>query len=266
MTPARNTIEASDRPVALITGASSGIGRATALHFARARWNVAINYSSSAVAADEVARDCKRAGVETLVCQADVADDVSCRRLAAETMARWGRIDVLVNNAGVTTFAPADDLEALTAFDFQKIFSVNVVGAYQMIRAVAPAMKDAGRGSVVNTSSFAALTGFGSSSAYAASKGALNTLTLSLARALSPEIRVNAVCPSFVDTDWHKDGMDSAAIEKNLKAFAKVVPLAEVTTPEHVAEAIFWLATGARHVTGELLRVDAGAHLAHPMA
>lgn len=258
--------EPSDRRVVIVTGASSGIGRATALQFARDGWNVAVNYRSSIVAAEETARDAKRAGVESLVCQADVADDVSCRRLAAEALEAWGRIDVLVNNAGVTAFAPADDLEALSAFDFQKIFAVNVTGAYQMIRAVAPTMKAAGRGSVVNVSSFAALTGFGSSTAYAASKGALNTLTLSLARALGPEIRVNAVCPSYVDTEWHLDGMDDKQLAAVRKKFEKIAPLGEVTAPEHVAEAIHWLATGARHVTGELLRVDAGAHLAHPMA
>lgn len=256
----------SDRRVAIVTGGSSGIGKATVLQFARAGWNVAINYNSSIVAAEETAREAKRAGVETLVCQADVADDVSCRRLAAETIAAWNRIDVLVNNAGVTAFAPADDLEALSAFDFQKIFAVNVTGAYQMTRAVAPVMKAAGSGAVVNVSSNAGLTGLGSSTAYAASKGALNTLTLGLARALAPEIRVNAVCPSYVDTEWHLDGMDEDTLEKTRKKFARTVPLRQMTEPDHVAEAIFWLATGARHVTGELVQVDAGAHLAHPMS
>ena len=158
---------------------------------------VVVNYTKSETEAQETASACRELGVETLVCRADVSVDEDCRRMASEAVAKWSRIDGLVNNAGQSVFASSADLEALSAEDFLRIYSVNVVGAYQMTRAVAPHLKTQGRGAIVNVSSISSLTGAGSSIAYAASKGALNTLTLSLARALAPEIRVNAVLPAL---------------------------------------------------------------------
>ncbi|HEX7249401.1 MAG TPA: SDR family oxidoreductase, partial [Burkholderiales bacterium] len=183
--------------VALVTGGSSGIGAATARLLARRGWHVAVNYSKSKAEADKVVRDCG----EAIAVQGNVAEDADCRRVAAETLARWGRLDALVNNAGTTKAAKHADLEALKAEDFERIFRVNVVGPFQMTRACAAALKQS-EGAVVNVSSVAALLGTGSSVAYAASKAALDTMTFSLARSLAPEVRVNLVAPGYVSTPW----------------------------------------------------------------
>jgi 3-oxoacyl-[acyl-carrier protein] reductase len=188
--------------VCIVTGSASGIGAACVIELARRGCRVAINYNKSGEAAEQTARACREAGGDALVVQANVANDADCRRLADSVLDKWGRIDGLVNNAGTTKFADHADLDALQSQDFLDIYATNVVGAFQMIRAVAPAMKRQGAGAIVNMSSIAAVMGVGSSVAYAASKGALNTMTLSLARALGPEIRVNAVCPGFVETGW----------------------------------------------------------------
>lgn len=247
---------------AIVTGSAMGLGAAVAVKLAERGVNVVINYSKSEKDAHEAAAECKRLGVETLCVQANIAEDADCRRLAAETLARWGRIDILVNNAGTSVFADHKNLEALTAADFHKIYDLNVVGAYQMIRAVAPAMKAAGKGAVVNVSSIAAVTGIGSSIAYAASKGALNTMTLSLARALAPEIRVNAVCPGFIGTRWFSDRMDADGFQGMIDTQRRITPLKRAGTPEDIADSVvFFCAEGAEHITGETLITDAGMHL-----
>ena len=258
----------SDR-VLIVTGGGTGIGRATALHMAKLGWRVAVNYSKSRDEAEATAAECRDAGGDGFAVAGNVAEDKDCRRIAADTLARWDRIDGLVNNAGTTAFRSPDDLDALTAEDFARIFSVNVTGAYQMARAVTDAMRKAaneprtdGPGpSIVNVSSHGAFTGLGSSMAYASSKGALNTLTLALARSLAPLIRVNAVCPGFVDTDWVRRGMNDATFENFRKRVAKISPLGEITRPEDVAEAVAWFLTCGRTVTGQLLVLDAGVHL-----
>ncbi len=161
---------------------------------------VVINYTKSIKEAEETLGQAKAKGVEALLAQGDVSSDDDCRRIVKHTVDKWGRIDMLVNNAGTTKFADHADLSALNADDFLNIYKVNVVGAFQMIRAAEPHLKASGFGRVVNVSSIAGVLGVGSSVAYAASKGALNTMTFSLARALAPEIRVNAVCPGFIGT------------------------------------------------------------------
>jgi len=181
--------------------------------------------------------------------------------MAQAAIDRWGRIDGLINNAGTTKFVNHTDLEGLTAEDFQRIYAVNVIGAYQMTRAVAPQMKAQGRGAIVNVSSIAGVMGIGSSIAYAASKGALNTMTLSLARALGPEIRVNAICPGFIQGRWLRSGLGDAAYEAALAQQERTTPLRRAGTPEEMAQAAVWFIEGADLVTGELLIVDAGAHL-----
>ena len=261
----------SSERVLIVTGGGTGIGRATALHMAKLGWRVAVNSSKSHDEAEATASECRNAGGDGFAVVGNVADDADCRRIAADTLARWGRIDGLVNNAGVTAFRSPDDLDALTAEDFTRIFSVNVTGAYQMARAVADAMRKVaseprsptgGPGpSIVNVSSHGAFTGLGSSMAYAASKGALNTLTLALARSLAPLIRVNAVCPGFVDTDWVRRGMSDSTFENFRKRVVKISPLGEITRPEDVAEAVAWFLTCGRTVTGQLLVLDAGVHL-----
>jgi 3-oxoacyl-[acyl-carrier protein] reductase len=246
--------------VCLVTGSATGIGAATAIALAGRGARVVVNYSKSEAAARETLKACAAAGGEALLVQADVRQDADCRRLAQAALDQWGRIDALVNNAGATKFAKHADLEALTAEDFLGIYAVNVVGSYQMVRACAPAMKQGGRGAVVNVSSIAGKNGMGSSMAYAASKGALNTLTMSLARVLGPQIRVNAVCPGMVDTKWLREGYGPryAAIEAR---YRQGTPLGRPGTPEEVAAVIIWLIEGADLVTGETIMVDSGMHM-----
>ena len=248
--------------VAIVTGSAAGVGAATARLFATKGWNVVVNYSRSEGDAKETQAACQAEGVETLMVKADISDDSECRRLVEETIEKLGRVDALVNNAGTTKYVAHDDLEGLTPEDFERIFRVNVFGVYQMTRAVTPHMKAAGQGAVVNISSIAGVYGQGSSVAYAASKGAVNTMTYSLARALAPEIRVNAICPGFITGRWQEAGMGGT--EKYQARIAQVeetTPLRRANTPEDIAEAILWFVDGARWVTGETLLVDAGSHL-----
>jgi 3-oxoacyl-[acyl-carrier protein] reductase len=247
--------------VTIITGSSSGVGAACARQLAERGCHVVISYASNASGAHETQAACEQFGVETLVLQADVARDTDCRRLAQAADEKWGRVDGLINNAGTTKFCPHSDLEGLDQDDFLRIYAVNTVGAFQMTRAVAPLMKRGGRGSIVNVASIAAVTGVGSSVAYAASKGALVTMTLSLARALGPEIRVNAVCPGFIEGEWLKQGLGEAAYERTREALRQSTPLRLTTTPDTVAEGILYFLAGADVVTGETLIMDGGAHL-----
>jgi 3-oxoacyl-[acyl-carrier protein] reductase len=246
--------------VALITGSATGVGAATALRLAQQGWRVVINYARSADEARATQAACEAAGAETLLKQADVAQDAACRALVQATIDRWGRIDALVNNAGVTSFAGAENWDAIDAETFQRIVGVNALGSFQMIRAAAPALK-AQRGSIVNVSSIAGALGIGSSVAYIASKGALNAMTLYFARALAPEVRVNAVCPGLITTRWFVDGVGEAAADKLQAAFEARSPLATASTADDVADAAVWLIEGARTMTGELLLLDSGMHL-----
>ena len=250
--------------VCIVTGSASGIGAASAILLAGKGARVVVNYSKSEDAARATLKACETAGAklggEALLVKADVAQDADCRRLAQAALDKWGRIDALVNNAGATKFADHAKLDALSAEDFQRIYAVNVVGTYQMVRACAPAMKQSGRAAVVNVSSIAGKTGMGSSMAYAASKGALNTLTMSLARVLGPEIRVNAVCPGLIDTKWVREGYGPrfAAMEAR---YREGTALGRMGTPEEVAAVIVWLIEGADLITGETIKVDSGVHL-----
>jgi 3-oxoacyl-[acyl-carrier protein] reductase len=246
--------------VALVSGGSSGIGEAAARELAKRGWHVAIMFSKKRPQADRVAGD-----INGLALQGDVGQDADCRRVAKAVLDQWGRIDALVNSAGTTKFVAHGDLEGLSADDILGIFRVNVVGPYQMIRACAGALKES-HGSVVNISSVASILGTGSSVAYAASKAALETMTLSLARALAPEVRLNIVAPGFVRTAWQiaAHGADGASdLERR---FAERAPLKAAAEPHDIAEAIVWLIEGARRVTGEIVYVDGGMHIASPRA
>jgi 3-oxoacyl-[acyl-carrier protein] reductase len=246
--------------VALVTGSASGVGAATALQLAQRGWHVVINYAHSAQEARESAAACEAAGAEVLLQQADVADDAQCRALVDATVARWGRLDALVNNAGVSVFGAAAQWDALDADAFQRVLGVNTVGTFQMVRAAVPHLK-AAQGSIVNVSSVAGALGIGSSVPYIASKGAINAMTLHLARQLAPDIRVNAVCPGLITSRWFTRGIGAEGYEKVRQAYEAEVPLRRACTPEDVAEAIVWLTDGARTVTGELILLDSGTHL-----
>lgn len=249
------------RGVAIVTGSSRGVGAATAKLLAKEGFNVVVNFSKSEEEAQKIAAACQALGAETLLCQADVAQDADCRRMVEEAVKKWGRVDALVNNAGTTKFCAADNLEGLTKEDFLDIYGVNLVGPYQMIRAVAPHMKEQGKGSVVNVASIAGIMAIGSSVAYIASKAALIGLTKALARALGPEIRINAVCPGFIQGEWLRDGMGQELYEAVKNHLETTLPLRATCTPEKVAEAIFFFIRGADLVTGETLLFDGGQHL-----
>ncbi|MDY6946004.1 MAG: SDR family oxidoreductase [Pseudomonadota bacterium] len=250
--------------VCIVTGSATGIGAACAIELARRGWCTVINFTKSEAEAQQTARECEKHGGETLLVRADVSQDADCRRMAAATLEKWGRIDGLINNAGTTKVAfDHADLEALSAEDFQKIYAVNVVGAFQMIRAVEPTMRQQGRGSVVNVSSRAGIDSIGTSIAYAASKGALNTMTMGLARALGPQIRVNAVCPGFVETRWLQEAIGDRYDQARAR-FASNSALQKTSSPEDIADVVVWLLTGGPTVTGELILVDGGNRLGPP--
>ena len=250
----------------IVTGSASGLGAATAAILAKDGARIVINYASSQKEAEETADLCRAAGGEIVVVQGDVSRDEDCRKIAASA-APWGRLDVLINNAGTTKHVPHHNLDGLSAEDFQRLFGVNTIGPFQMVRAARSLLEAgataSGRAStVVNVSSVAGISGIGSSVAYAASKGALNTMTLSLARALAPLIRVNAVCPGYIDTPWFTKGRGVDGAAKVRDAVVAKVPLKRASTAEDVAGVVCFLATQqSSNMTGEVLRIDAGAHL-----
>jgi NAD(P)-dependent dehydrogenase (short-subunit alcohol dehydrogenase family) len=252
--------------VVLVTGASTGLGRAIAVETAeRGAGAVVINYASSRGEAEETARRVEAKGARAILTKGDVASDDDCRAIAAAA-APLGRIDALFNNAGITKFANNHaDLDAVSGEDFQRLYAVNVVGAFQMIRAARGLLESAPRaGAVVNTASVAGVIGVGSSVPYAASKGALITMTLSLARALAPRIRVNAICPGFIDTPWFGRGMSGEQLDRMRQGVAASMPLKAASTAEDIAGAAVFLASpAARHITGETLMADAGLHLGY---
>ncbi len=252
---------AATRKVCVVTGSSSGIGAATARLYAGNGWNVVVNYSRDPAPAEQVAGECRKLGAEVRVVKADISNDADCRRMAAEVETAWGRADVLVNNAGATKFVALKDLDGLEAEDFQRIYAVNVIGSYQMTRAFVPLLKKHPVTAVVNVSSIASMMGTGSSIAYMASKGALNAMTFGLARALGPEIRVNAIAPGLVESPWLKNGLGEAAYAARVESYKERATLGEVITPEDVAQAAWWLGVGAAKTTGEVLLVDGGLRL-----
>ena len=245
--------------VAIVTGSSSGIGAATAIELSQRGWRVVVNYSKSAQEAQAVVARCK----DAILVQANVSQDADCRRLVQAALDKWGQLDALVNNAGTTKFVPHTDLDGLSAEDFQRIFATNVIAPFQMCRAAAGALKKS-RGAIVNVSSLAALLGTGSSIAYAGSKAALDTVSMSLARVLAPEVRVNVVAPGFVDTPWMVSGYGAERYAKLRDGYAGSAPLASVSQPEDVAQTIVWLIEGAAKTTGQTVYVDAGMHVATP--
>lgn len=246
---------------AIVTGSATGVGRATALALARLGCDVAINYSRSADEAEQTGKDCRAFGVRTVVVKADVSLDADCRALVDAAVRAFGRLDVLVNNAGTTSFIPHHDLDAVGDDDWLRIMNVNLKGPFQCIRAARKALEADGGGSVVNVSSIAGIRAVGSSVPYCASKAALNNLTISLARALAPKIRVNAVAPGFITGRWLEQGLGGAyeAVKQHQE---RTVPLKRVCDPEDVAAAILSIVTGSELVTGHVLPVEGGMLIA----
>jgi 3-oxoacyl-[acyl-carrier protein] reductase len=245
--------------VAIVTGGGTGIGAATVRRLAARGVSCVINYSSSRDDAEALAAE---VGQGAIAIQADIVDDAACRRLVAAATEAFGRVDFLVNNAGRTKFAAHEDLDALDAADFVDIYQLNVIAAFQMIRAAAPGLRESSFGAVVNVASVAGVFGIGSSVAYAASKGALVTMTKSLARVLAPAIRVNAVAPGYVGTGWFEKRLGEEGFAKLNARIAAATPMALATGPDEVAAPIELLLDPAmRAITGEVMLVDAGAHL-----
>jgi 3-oxoacyl-[acyl-carrier protein] reductase len=249
--------------VAIVTGSATGIGAAVAQGLAKRGANIVVNYTRSETEARDIAAQVEKAGAKAVLVKGDVADDADCRKLAAAAVAAWGRIDILVNNAGTTKFVTNHaDLDSLSAEDFARIYAVNVIGPFQMIRACLPHLRATKSGSVVNISSIAGVLGIGSSVAYAASKGALNTMTLSLARALAPEVRVNSVCPGFVDTNWFVKQFGKEMAERIAESEGKHNLLQRVADGAEIAKtAMFFAGPESANITGETLLTDGGMHL-----
>lgn len=247
-----------NKKVSVITGSSSGIGAASAILFAQRGWDVCINYSKDPKPAERVAAVCRSHGADVLMERADVSVDARCVELAKRVESKFGRCDALVNNAGTTKFVDLKDLDGLTAADFQMIYGVNVIGPFQMIRAFAPLLGKSRSAAVVNVSSIAPLIGGGSSVAYIASKGALNALTLVLARVLGPQIRVNVVAPGMVDSPWLRNGLGPERFEAMLRNYESTSALNTLVQPVDVAETIFYLGAVASKTTGEVHLVDGG--------
>ena len=253
--------EVSSNKVAIITGGSRGVGAATARLLASKGWNITITCTSSMDDAENVVKECEKLGVEAIAITADVSEDNSCVQTAQETFEKWGRIDALVNNAGTTKFVfNHADLDGLNAEDFLHIYKVNVVGPFQMVRACKEMLLNSENPSVVNISSIAGIKGLGSSLAYASSKGALNTMTKSMARNLGP-IRVNAICPGFIQGDWLRNGMGDDLYNAALENLTNNTPLKLTVTPEQVAEGIYSFIDINTVVTGETMLMDGGHHL-----
>jgi 3-oxoacyl-[acyl-carrier protein] reductase len=241
---------------ALVTGSSSGIGRAVAVALAKAGYDVAVNYSRSPDGATETRRLCDALGVKTIVVGADVADDAAVRRMLDEVKRAFGRLDVLVNNAGTTMEAQPKDLEGVDVEEWRRVFDVNVLSIVLVTRAAAPMLREA-KGCIVNTCSIAGLRPGPQPLAYAASKAAVANLTRTLAGALGPEIRVNGVAPGWIAGDWMERtlGPNYAGL---MERRAKQTPLKRNVTFEDVADSMLSLIEYNKCVSGEIIIVDGG--------
>jgi 3-oxoacyl-[acyl-carrier protein] reductase len=244
------------RPAALVTGSATGIGRAEAVALARAGYDVAVNYSSSAAEAAATAAQCRRHGVRAIEIRCDVADDAAVRAMAAEAEKAFGRLDVLCNNAGITSKAPFKDLDAIDMAEWDRVFGVNVRGIVQVTRACVPLLKRS-KGCIVNTASIVGLRPGPQPLAYSASKASVVSLTKTLALALGPDIRVNAVAPGWMEGDWMMR-MLGDNYERLMERRAKMTPLKRNVTAEDVAETMLSLVQGNRFVTGEIIVIDGG--------
>ncbi len=240
--------------VALITGGGTGIGRATALLFAREGADVAINYSRSEAEAEATAAEVTRLGRKAITIKADVADDTQVRKMVGTATSTLGKIDILVNSAAITHMVPYRDLEDMTSERWDDILDVNVKGAFQASRAAILEMRKQRSGQIINVTSISGFTGQGSCIAYAASKAALINMTRGMANSEAPDIRINAVAPGVVETRW------IAGWEKFTDPHKDATPLNRNAQPEDVANTIFGLAINP-FITGQTITIDGGRTL-----
>ena len=247
--------------VVLITGASRGVGAASAVLFSKFGFDVILNCSSTKNDAEEVAKECSLNGVRTLVIEKDISDEQNCNSIIEESIKTFGQLDVLVNNAARTKFAfNHADMTALNTEDFLNIYATNVVAPYNLIKYSLEHLNASEIGAVVNVASMAGINAIGSSVAYAASKAALINITTSLARALGP-IKVNAVCPGFIEGEWLRKGLGDEIYNATRETIMNTNPLGKVCKPVDVANAIYYLACGQDITTGETLILDGGSYL-----
>jgi 3-oxoacyl-[acyl-carrier protein] reductase len=245
------------RKRALVTGGATGIGRAAVLHLARAGYDVGLNYRSSADAARTVAAEAASAGANVLLLPCDVADEVTVSAMLKEVDDIFGGLDVLINNAGTTVSTPPKDLDAVTVADWDRVFAVNVRGLFLVTRAAVPLLKRGINPSIVNTASIVGLRPGPQPLAYAASKASVVALTKTLAGALGPEIRVNAVAPGWMEGEG-MERMLGENYDRLMERRAKATPLGRCVTADDVAETMLSLIAGNRFVTGEIVVVDGG--------
>ena len=248
---------------AVVTGASSdeGIGSECAKILASRGCNVVVNYATNKAGGEKIAEACRAAGAEAIAVQGDVSKNEDCERLVKACIDKWGRLDVLINNAATTKPIPHKRMDLLDAAEFERIFAVNVIGTYQMTRAAAPHLRATGDAAIVNISSVGAMRAGGSSMAYTASKAAINNLTLSTARALAPEVRVNALCPGGMLGAWTRKILTEEQYQERLAQAKTQYPLKRGIWPYDVAVAALFLVEGATTMTGECIRMDCGQHL-----
>lgn len=240
------------KQTAIVTGGSRGIGRAVAVRLAKDGMNLVINYRGDSAAAEETERLCRELGAEVLLVQGDVSRAEDCEKLAAQAKEAFGRVDVLVNNAGITR----DGLLArMTEEDFRAVLDVNLVGPWNMMKAVNRIMMKQRYGRIVNLSSVTGLMGNMGQTNYAAAKAGILGMTKSYAREVASRgITVNAVAPGFIDTDM-TEAMPEGAKDKIITG----IPMGRTGKPEDVAETVAFLASEqAGYITGEVLRVDGG--------
>jgi 3-oxoacyl-[acyl-carrier protein] reductase len=247
----------NERPVALVTGASRGIGRSAALAFARAGHDVVLNCARSVEAAQKVAAEAEAFGAQTAVVPADVADDAAVTAMMAAVEDRFGRLDVLIANAGTTIDTPPSDLDGLDLAGWDRVFAVNVRGLFQVVRAGVPLLRRSAQAAVVTTCSIAGLRPGPQPFPYAASKAAAANLTQTLAGALAPEIRVNGVAPGWMVGEWMEHQLGEN-YDRLMERRARQTPLKRVATPDDVAETMVSLALSNLFVTGQIVVVDGG--------
>ena len=243
--------------VALITGAGTGVGRACALRFARLGYGVVVNYSRSEVEASQTAEEVNQLGGQALLVKCDVSEDQGVKQMIKLIEDQFGRLDVVVNNAATTNFVEHERLDDLTEAMWDRMHNVNVKGAFFVTRSAANLLKQGSHAAVVNIASVAGITGSGSSIAYCATKGALITMTKSLARVLSPNVTVNAVCPGPIDSRWIREGNP----DWDLGEMVAHYPIPKASSPDEIADAVVFFSVDNRMATGQILAVDGGQTL-----